>query len=68
MITSLDKMESIVSNNNSLSWDGWDVVELKRSPSAWMKASGVFVNDAWYIKNVFPITQDGWSIPNKYLG
>lgn len=65
-ITSLDTMESIVKSNNSLSWDGWDVVELKKSPTAWMKANGAFVNNSWHIKNVFPVTQDGWSIPNKY--
>jgi hypothetical protein len=68
VIASLEKMESIVKNNSSLSWSGWDVVELKRSPGAWMKPNGAFFKDSWYVKTVFPINQDGWSIPNKYLG
>lgn len=68
VITSLDQMESIVKNNSSLSWFGWDVVELKRSPRAWMDPRGAFVKGSWYVKTVFPITQDGWSIPPQYKG
>jgi hypothetical protein len=65
-ITSLEVMESIVKTNDSLSWDGWDVVELKKSSTAWMKPEGAYANNSWHIKSVFPVTQDGWSIPNKY--
>ena len=34
IINSLEKMETIVENNKSLSWDGWNVVELIKSPGA----------------------------------
>lgn len=67
IISSLEQMESIVQSNDSLSWDGWDVVELKKMPTAWMKPKGAFVNNSWYLKNTFPIKHDGWSIPSKYL-
>lgn len=67
IISSLEQMESIVQRNHSLSWDGWDVVELKKSPTAWMKLNGAFVNGSWYLKNTFSINRDGWSIPHKYV-
>lgn len=66
LVTSLEKMESIVSNSKSLSWDGWNVVELIKIPNALYKANGVRINGVWYIKNIFAIDQDGWRIPSKY--
>ena len=65
-VKDLEKMEIIVSRNKSLSWDGWNVVELIRNPGASLKANGVKVNGVWFIKNIFIIDRDGWSIPNKY--
>ena len=65
-ITSLEKMEAIVASNRSLSWHGWDVVELIKAPGAWSKPNAAFVKGAWYYRNVFPIGHDGWSIPSKY--
>lgn len=67
VINSLEQMENIVSKNKSLSWDGWDVVELIQSPTAWSKPNGAFVKGSWYFKNTFTIAKDGWSIPNKYV-
>jgi hypothetical protein len=67
LISSLDKMESIVENNDSLSWDGWDVVSYSQSPSAWMKPEGVRKDGAWFIQKRFPISESGWEIPNKLV-
>lgn len=67
IINSLEKMETIVSINSALSWDGWNVVELIKSPSAWSKPSGAFVKGSWFYKNIFAVANDGWSIPNKYV-
>lgn len=67
IINSLEQMENIVSQNDSLSWDGWNVVELKQNKNAWSKVNGCFVNGSWYIKNTFSVEHDGWSIPNKYV-
>lgn len=67
LINSLEKMEQIVSSNKSLSWDGWNVVELIKSPSAFFKQNGAFVHGSWYFKKTFSPTRDGWSIPNKYV-
>jgi hypothetical protein len=66
LITSLEKMEVIVSKNKSLSWDGWNVVELVKNPSAAYKNNGVRINKVWYIKNIFTIEHDGWKVPNRY--
>ena len=67
IVTDLDTMEKIVQSNNSLSWDGWNVVELKKSPTAMFKQNGAYINGVWYIKNVYSVSRDGWRIPNKIV-
>ena len=67
IVNNLEKMETIVSTNNSLSWDGWNVVELKKSPTAMFKQNGTFVKGAWYLKSVYTVSRDGWRIPDKYV-
>jgi hypothetical protein len=63
LIKSLEKMEAIVENNKFLSWDGWTVLELRKSDMAWMKPNAKFINDEWYTANRFDATADGWNIP-----
>jgi hypothetical protein len=67
IVTDLDLMEQIVKSNSSLSWDGWNVVELKKSPTAMFKQNGMYKNGSWHIKNVYSPSRDGWRIPNKYV-
>jgi len=66
-ISSLEKMESVVENNKSLSWDGWDVIELIPSNSAFFKKNGVQKDGSWFIKNTYTVNHDGWRIPKKYV-
>jgi hypothetical protein len=66
-INSLEKMETIVSKNNNLSWDGWDVVEMVRSDKAFTSKFGALKNNVWYLKKTFVISKDGWEIPDKYV-
>jgi hypothetical protein len=68
IIKDLHQMEKIVASNNSLSWDGWNVVELVKSKDAMFKSNGSYVNGSWYLKKVFSPSRDGWSIPNKLVG
>jgi hypothetical protein len=68
LVNSLDKMEQIVSKNSTLSWDGWNVVELIKSKTGMFNKNGVYVNGVWYIKKIFSVDRDGWRIPNKYVG
>jgi hypothetical protein len=66
-INSLEQMESIVKDNDSLQWDGWDVLELKPTPTAWMKPEGAFINNTWSLVKRFSPSESGWDIPNKFV-
>lgn len=59
-------MEEIVLKNKTLSWEGWNVIELLPSKSAMFKTNGVFFQGSWYIKNSYVPGKHGWKIPNKY--
>jgi len=66
-ISSLGKMEAIVSKNSNLSWDGWDVVEMVRSDKAFSSNQGALKNNAWHLKKIFVVSRTGWEIPDKYV-
>jgi hypothetical protein len=66
IIKNLEQMEKIVSKNSNLSWVGWDVVDRKRSDGARTSLDGVRVNGLWYLQRIYPVTRQGWDIPNKY--
>lgn len=68
IVTNLEKMEKIVARNNNLSWLGWDVVDRKKSESGRTAVNGVRVNGVWYVQRIYPVTRNGWDIPNKYKG
>lgn len=65
LINSLTKMERIVQSHPELSWDGWNVVRHKRNPSAQFETNGAFHNGSWHKRFVFPLTENGWSIPDN---
>lgn len=67
-INSLEQMETIVDNNKSLEWSGWDVVEIRKSPTGWMKPEGVYRNDGWNVRKFYNLSYDGWEIPSKFVG
>lgn len=67
LIKSLEEMESIVDNNESLSWDGWTVLEAKKSPTAWMQPNAAFIKHEWHTVNRFDVTEGGWDIPAKLV-
>lgn len=68
LINSLNTMEKIVENNDSLSWDGWTVVEATPSPTAWTKANAAFINGVWHLVNRYEPNEQGWNISNKLVG
>jgi hypothetical protein len=69
-VNNLSKMEKIVTNSPDLEWDGWDVVKYTPSHNAMLSKEGVYRDGKWFKKKVFPITEQGWNIPeslgNKY--
>lgn len=66
-VSSLEKMEAIVSKNNTLFWDGWNVVEMTKSDKAFASKFGALKNNAWYLKKIFVVSRNGWEIPDKYV-
>jgi hypothetical protein len=65
LVTSLEYMSKIVSNRQDLEWDGWDVVKYAKSSDAMFSVDGVLKNGLWCKKKIFPITEEGWHIPNS---
>jgi len=66
IIQSLETMESIVKKNRNLRWDGWNVIDLKKSEMARTSPSGIRINGEWYLHKIYHINANGWDIPNKY--
>lgn len=64
LVTSLEEMESIVASRSDLEWDGWNIVKFTASPNAMYSPDGVFYRGKWMKKKVFPLTEDGWYLPN----
>lgn len=66
-IQTLEQMESIVSANKNLFWDGWTVIENYFSEKGRTSKQGAFVNGKWSIQKRYVPTTDGWEIPNKFM-
>lgn len=64
LVTSLEEMESIVNSREDLAWDGWNVIKYTRSKDAMFSPDGCLYKGIWMKKKVFPLTQDGWYLPN----
>lgn len=67
LVKSLEMMESIVARNKQLSWDGWDVLLRFPDYSGWKKRDGVLIKGKWYVEKRFPITESGWSVPERFV-
>jgi hypothetical protein len=65
LVTSLEYMSKIVSNRQDLEWNGWDVIKYTKSPNGMFSNDGVFRNGVWCKQKIFPITEEGWQIPNS---
>ena len=64
LVTSLEEMEAIVKSREDLSWKGWDIVKHTSSNNALYALDGEFHQGAWMKKKVFPLTEEGWFLPN----
>lgn len=67
LVNSLTEMEQIVAHRSDLEWDGWNVVHYKKNNSAQFEKYGAFKNGSWHKKTVYPLNEDGWSIPNNMV-
>lgn len=68
LIVDQDEMEKIISSRKDLEWDGWNVVKYTNSNSAMYSVDGAFRHGKWVKKKVFPLTEDGWHLPNSLGG
>lgn len=66
LVNKLEEAEQIVANNKSLRWVGWDIVHREKTNKAITNKNGSFLNNSWGIDTVYPITEKGWYLPNKY--
>jgi hypothetical protein len=67
LINSLEQMEEIVKNNDSLAWDGWTVIENKTRENGAMSKDGAFVDGKWIVQKRYDATTSGWEIPHKFM-
>lgn len=67
VVTTVEQMEEIVSNNKALRWDGWTVVHSYVSDKARTSKFGAFVNGKWSMQKRIEPTQSGWEIPDKFV-
>jgi len=65
LVTDLNAMEDIVSSRKDLEWNGWDVVKYSNHSNAMFHKNGAYKNGKWVKKNIFPLTENGWHIPNN---
>ena len=67
-VDSLNKMEEIVSNREDLMWENFNVVQLKsQSPNAALGKSARFIKDSWWKVKVYPLTEEGWKVPDQWV-
>lgn len=66
-IKTVEQMEKIVSENKSLFWDGWSVINKYKSDKARTSKYGKFINGSWYMTRRFDPTAEGWDIPERLI-
>ena len=65
LINDLSTMEKIVQLNDNLFWNGWDVIQYKKSDRSQFDKDGSFFRGKWHKKTIFPITESGWELPRS---
>jgi hypothetical protein len=65
LVTDLKHMEKIVSSRGDLEWEGWNVVKYSKSEKSIFSVDGAYRKGYWCKKKVFPITENGWNVPDS---
>lgn len=63
-----DTAHVVVERNQSLFWDGWDIVEWRPSKDAFYKKNAMFRNGRWGLAKRYSPGNNGWKVPSKYVG
>ena len=64
LVKTEQEMQSIIDSREDLEWEGWNVVKYTKSNNAMYSSDGVYIRGVWMKKKIFPITEDGWYLPN----
>lgn len=67
LVTTEHEMQDIINSRGDLEWDGWNVIKYSKNSNAAYEKDGCFHKGMWMKKKVFPLTSDGWYLPN-YIG
>jgi hypothetical protein len=65
IIKTIEEMESFVSKNKDLFWDGWTVVRRHQSDRGRTSKDGVRIKGLWYIQQRFEPSESGWIVPDR---
>lgn len=60
-------MEDIVSRNNRLFWDGWDVMYKHPNPVGWRHVNGAFIEGDWVNLTRYTPGEKGWDVPERFM-
>jgi hypothetical protein len=66
-VNSLEVMESIVEDNDTLSWEGWTVIENLTKKNGMLSPDGAFVNGAWIVQKRYEPGTNGWDVPKRLV-
>lgn len=67
-ITDYEQAHSIVQSNKSLFWDGWNIVDWKADTLGEMSKDGMLKDGKWGMYKTYLLSENGWDVPNKYVG
>lgn len=67
VIRDLNAMENLVKSNDSLEWDGWDVLHIQNKKGSFMNRNSMLINGKWVLTNRYKLESDGWTVPKNLL-
>ena len=67
-VNSMATMEDIVASNKALMWESFNVLEVKNaSHNAPLKKQARYIDGAWHVVKVYPLTSQGWYVPKSWV-
>ena len=67
VVKSLDLMERLVQSRYNLIWDGWEVLRIRKHPTAYYYKDGRLINGRWFRTERIKLTREGWIVPGDLL-
>ena len=67
VVKSPDLMERLVQSRYNLIWDGWEVLRIRKHPTAYYYKDGRLINGRWFRTERIKLTREGWIVPGDLL-